>query len=225
MIRDLYYQACQTIYGFLDYSNDKHPIDIFKFCLEECQKITLSKIGFFHFVNPDKETISLFTWTNSTAQECRTVEASHYSVTAAGIWADPVRDGKPVIHNNYLQMSSELKKGLPNGHIALLRELVVPIKHLGSVVAVMGVGNKDIEYTEDDLAIVENLANLAWAFYIKTKKDKKELPAIISVCSNCKKMRDENGVWHDLREYLTIHSIQISDGVCPACMNHYSNLE
>ena len=40
--------------------------------------------------------------------------------------------------------------------------------------------------------------------------------ALISVCSNCEKIRDENGNWvsYDFTEY---HKAQFTHGICPAC--------
>lgn len=45
------------------------------------------------------------------------------------------------------------------------------------------------------------------------------LRGIIPICSFCKKIRDDNGYWGQVEEYITAHSAaQFSHGVCPNCM-------
>jgi predicted Fe-S protein YdhL (DUF1289 family) len=46
----------------------------------------------------------------------------------------------------------------------------------------------------------------------------KTLKGIISICSGCKKMRDEKGVWHGTEEFLLAHcDADITHGICTAC--------
>ena len=84
----------------------------------------------------------------------------HYSLDKAGVWLDCVRLRKPVIHNDYASLP--YRKGLPEGHAAVIRELVVPILREDRIVAVLGVGNKPREYTEQDVSRVNYLADVAW---------------------------------------------------------------
>ncbi len=54
--------------------------------------------------------------------------------------------------------SLEHKKGMPEGHAEVVRELSVPVMREGIIVAVLSIGNKPVDYTEKD---AENLASLA----------------------------------------------------------------
>ena len=54
------------------------------------------------------------------------------------------------------------KKDLPQGHVQIVREMVIPIIRNEKIVAVMGIGNKPEEYTQHDLEIAERLADYAW---------------------------------------------------------------
>jgi len=47
----------------------------------------------------------------------------------------------PVIHNDYAALGH--RKGMPEGHALVERELVVPIMREDKIVAILGVGNKD----------------------------------------------------------------------------------
>lgn len=130
--------------------------------LDILENLTGSLIGFYHFLLEDQKTLSLQAWSTRT---CRTYctasgKGSHYSVDNAGVWVDCIRSRKTVIHNDYQTMPD--KKGLPPGHASLVRELVVPVIRGDKIVAVLGVGNKEDDYSEDDAKLVEKFADLAW---------------------------------------------------------------
>ncbi len=49
----------------------------------------------------------------------------------------------------------------------------------------------------------------------------KTLSGLIPICSNCKKIRDDNGYWDQIEHYITAHSdAMLSHGVCPDCIKH-----
>lgn len=52
----------------------------------------------------------------------------------------------------------------------------------------------------------------------------KTLRGIIPICSHCKKIRDDSGLWNRLEEYIRNHSdAQFSHGICPSCRKkHYA---
>ena len=46
----------------------------------------------------------------------------------------------------------------------------------------------------------------------------KELRGILSICSSCKKIRDDNGFWHEIEHYIASHSqAEFSHSICPDC--------
>ena len=50
----------------------------------------------------------------------------------------------------------------------------------------------------------------------------KELEGIIPICSFCKKIRDDQGYWRKVEEYISTHSkARFSHGVCPECAEKY----
>ncbi|MBN2526103.1 MAG: MCP four helix bundle domain-containing protein [Deltaproteobacteria bacterium] len=50
----------------------------------------------------------------------------------------------------------------------------------------------------------------------------KTLRGIIPVCSNCRKIRDDEGVWKAMEEYLHEHSdASFSHGICPKCLKDF----
>ena len=61
----------------------------------------------------------------------------------------------------------------------------------------------------------------------KTLSEIKQLRGIIPICSACKKIRDDEGIWHQIESYVRNHSeAQFSHGICPECMKKlYPDLE
>lgn len=140
-----------------------HTLDeLLTLALDEIGALVDSPIGFYHFVETDQKTLSRQQWSTRTLQEfCRTEDGGmHYDLEQAGVWAEGVREGKPVVHNSYASLPE--KKGMPAGHAQLVRELVVPVIQIGKVVAILGVGNKPEPYTEKDVEIVSYLADVTW---------------------------------------------------------------
>lgn len=130
--------------------------------LEWAEKLTDSSISFFHFVNPDQETIELITWSKRTLSEYCNVEKidTHYPISQAGIWADAFRERRPVVINDYAQ--AQHKKGLPHGHAHLERLISMPLIEGDQVRVLLGVGNNIGPYTERDVARLKILIDQAW---------------------------------------------------------------
>ncbi len=146
----------------LDFSM-KHTLEeVLQKTLDEIGGLTGSPIGFYHFVEEDQKTLSLQMWSTRTLNEFCTAEGtgSHYSIERAGVWVDCIHQRRPVIHNDYASLPH--RKGMPDGHAKVVRELVVPIMRNERIVAVLGVGNKPSDYNEKDIELVTYLADVAW---------------------------------------------------------------
>ena len=145
--------------------------------LDEAGLLTDSPIGFYHFLAPDQKTLTLQAWSTRTSREyCHANGGGlHYGVDEAGVWVEAIRQRKPVIHNDYASLTN--KRGLPQGHAELIREMVVPVFRKGLIVAILGVGNKAVPYTDADLEAVALLADLAWDF-AESKRLEAELVAL-----------------------------------------------
>ena len=129
--------------------------------LEIAQHATSSHIAYLHFLNDDQNTIELGAWSQETMSYCTAVYDRHYPITQAGIWADSARLRKPCVHNDYEHMTD--RRGLPDGHSRLVRHMGVPVVDEGAVRMLVGVGNKDSDYTETDLALLEIAAARIWS--------------------------------------------------------------
>ena len=139
--------------------------------LDEVAAFVDSPIGFYHFVEPDQKTLSLQQWSTRTRKEfCRAAgKGTHYNIDQAGVWVDCLRQKKAVIHNDYSSLPH--KKGLPEGHAEVVRELVVPVIRKDKAVAILGVGNKPVGYTQRDVEIVSYLADVTWEIVQQKRAD------------------------------------------------------
>ena len=53
-------------------------------------------------------------------------------------------------------------------------------------------------------------------------KQVKTLSGLLPICANCKNIRDDQGYWHAVEEYIQQHSnADFSHGICPACIKKY----
>ena len=146
--------------------------DLLQKALDDIEALMDSRISFFHFVAPDQKSLRLQEWSTRTKTEfCHTESIErHYAIDQAGVWVDCARLRKPVIHNDYASLAH--KKGMPQGHANVVRELTVPVIRNDRVVAILGVGNKSNDYTRDD---VENLAYFADVIWEITEHKRTEM--------------------------------------------------
>ncbi|MEI7815464.1 MAG: PAS domain S-box protein, partial [Coriobacteriia bacterium] len=81
-----------------EYALDHSLDEIIQKALDEIEAATGSSVGFFHFVDEDQKSLLLQTWsTNTLATQCTAEgKSSHYAVDEAGVWADCLREGRPI---------------------------------------------------------------------------------------------------------------------------------
>jgi len=145
--------------------------DLVRYALDQAEKMTSSSMAYCHFVNDDQETITLGTWSTATLTHCEASFDNHYPISKAGVWADCFRQRKSIIHNDYAALTD--KKGLPEGHVTVLRHVGVPVFLGNKVVLIFGVGNKGSDYDAGDLALTEVLANNLWVLLQRNRSLRK----------------------------------------------------
>ncbi|MBN1146737.1 MAG: diguanylate cyclase [Anaerolineales bacterium] len=149
-----------------------HPLEeLMQKALDEIGALTGSLIGFYHFVEEDQNTLLLQAWSTRTLTEfCRAEgKGLHYDIDEAGVWVDAFHAQKAVIHNDYATLAH--RKGMPEGHADVVRELVVPVMRDGRVVSILGVGNKSSDYDENDIELVSYIADIIWTIVERKKAE------------------------------------------------------
>ncbi len=166
--------------GLISYAETHSLSELLAEALDQVELAAGSAISFYHFVEEDQVTLSLQQWSTATrARFCSAVaEGYHYPIHEAGVWADCVRERRPVVHNDYAALSH--RRGLPEGHAAVTRELLVPVMRDGLVVAILGVGNKPTPYTEDDTRMVVFLADVTWEI-VRRRRSEEQLTGTVAL--------------------------------------------
>ncbi len=153
-----------------DAAQSASPEEVIQWCLDEGVRLTESEVGFFHFVNPEQETLRLFAWSTSTVVQCEVPEITRdYPMDRGGVWLDALRQRGPVIHNDYQGL--EHRRGTPEGHVLITREMVVPILEYDRVVALIGVGNRETDYEELHIEQLSLLAESTWSIVQRTRAE------------------------------------------------------
>jgi len=171
--------------------------ELLQFALDQMELLTGSSIGFFHFVDPDQEHLRLQTWSTNTLATMCTAEGKgqHYAVRDAGVWADCIRERKPLIHNDYASLPG--RKGMPVGHAVVARELVIPVMTGGTVLAVCGVGNKSTDYTPEDVDAVETIASMVTDLALR-KQTQEEFENFFGLVPDLVCIANDQGYFHRL---------------------------
>ncbi len=174
----------------IEFAADHALADLMIKALDEIEGFLNSSISFLHFVEPDQQTLSLQQWSKSTTERfCKAPgRGLHYPVDQAGVWADCIRERRGIIHNDYDSLPH--KKGLPDGHARVVREMVAPVLRHDAVVAILGVGNKPMDYSQEDLDALTFLADVIWEVLRRKRAEEdllqsnKELEAATSLAQD-----------------------------------------
>ncbi len=141
------------------------------FVLERMVEMTGSKIGYIATVDQDEGIMNMFAWSQEGMKECKTQDKPlFYKLEETGLWGEPVRQGRPIVINDYAN-DVKLQKGVPKGHVKMTRFMAIPISNGDKVVATCGVANKDEEYNERDVRHLSLMMNNLSDMYDLANKD------------------------------------------------------
>jgi PAS domain S-box-containing protein len=125
--------------------------------VEMAVAVTDSRIGYVHLVDPVRRSISLAAWSREAPEQCAEPSERHYPLDTAGVWADAIRLGRPVVHNDH--QSLETRLGYPESHCPVRRHMSVPVMEGGGASLIVGVGNKAEAYDDRDVRRLQDLAH------------------------------------------------------------------
>ena len=151
--------------------------EIKDFTLEAAVKLTKSKIGYLAFMNKDESILTMHSWSKNTVKQCAVGNKPlTYPMETMGLWGEAVRQRKAIITNNY-SVPNPFKKGLPKGHIKIIRHMNVPLFEGNRIIIVAGLGNKENDYDELDVRqltlLIQDMCSLIQ--HKQTEKEKKKI--------------------------------------------------
>jgi len=143
--------------------------------LHEVISLTESKIGYIYLYNEQIRQFTLNTWSRDVMQECKVLEQmTIYDLDRTGIWGEAVRQKKPIIVNDF-EAGHPLKKGCPEGHVVLKRFLAVPVISNDVIVAVVGVANKESDYSHADVMQLTLFMDSVWKIIDRKRMEEARL--------------------------------------------------
>ncbi len=142
------------------------------FALDKAIELTGSTIGYLAFTSSDETMLRLHSYSNTAMQEC-TIKNKPVKclVGETGLWGEAVRQGRPVITNDY-EAENPLKKGFPAGHVPIHRHMNLPLFDGERIVLVAGVGNKADPYGNEDVEQLTLLMDGLWKILKANRAEK-----------------------------------------------------
>ncbi|BAH74369.1 PAS domain S-box protein [Solidesulfovibrio magneticus] len=138
------------------------PQEFLDFALHEAIRLTESKLGYIYLYDEKTERLTLNSWSRDVMHECTIVKPhTHYDLKGTGVWGEAVRQRSPIVINDF-QAYHPLKKGYPDGHAKLYSYMTIPVFREGKIVSVVGVANKEGEYTDTDVYQLSLLMDAVW---------------------------------------------------------------
>jgi len=177
--------------------------------VDEVERLTASRVGFFHFVNDTQRKIVLQAWSTNTPAAFRVEEkGACLPMDSAGAWSECLAQRTTLVRNEAAPYERDARPGAP-----LHRELLHPIVHDGNPVALIGVGNKDAEYDALDVALVGQLAGLVTEAIMRKRAEEEKVRLRVQLIQAQKLEsigRLAGGVAHDFNNVLAAMMMQLS---------------
>ncbi|MEI7856170.1 MAG: PAS domain S-box protein [Methanomicrobiales archaeon] len=145
--------------------------EIISTVVEDAIRLTGSKIGYLATLNENESVMTMQYWSKSAHSSCNLIDKPLvYPVEKTGLWGEAIRQHKPVITNDYAA-ENPFKRGIPEGHVHLVRHMNIPVFDGDHIVAVAGVGNKESDYNDSDIRQLQLLMQGWWQIVARKRAE------------------------------------------------------
>jgi PAS domain S-box-containing protein len=155
------------------------PASIASRVYEAALELTGSRAGFVGSINPDDQSLVTHTLSEMIKGQCNVREKS--AVFPKGpdgypsLWGHCMNTREGFFTND--PVGHDASRGTPDGHIPLRNFLAVPAIADDILLGEIALANKPSDYTEEDLTIVRNLANIYSTALLRQRTDQELLRA------------------------------------------------
>lgn len=160
-------QYFRVLTGFrnqlIEMSDTTSTEELLTFTLDEAERLTGSTLGFFNFITDDRAVLRHACSSNAKLDNCG--HAPHPTIINFGVSNDVIQNKRAVIHNDHATLRHCNCRSSP--HKPSIRELIVPIIRNGKVMATLEIGNKPIDYDDNDVRLLSILTGVAWDIIAK----------------------------------------------------------
>jgi|GEM_PF-7018928 len=151
----------RSLVSILQYDADSTQT-LLDYALEEAISLTESKIGYIYYYHEDRQQFILNTWSKGVMDQCTIVNPpTVYDLAKTGAWGEVVRQRRPIIMNDF-KAEHPFKKGYPARHAVLHNWMSVPVFSGDQIVAVVGVANRETNYTAVEMLQLTLLMDSVW---------------------------------------------------------------
>ncbi|MBI9087597.1 MAG: cache domain-containing protein [Desulfobacterium sp.] len=143
------------------------------FAMDQATALTQSDMGYLFFMNDDETEMTVQNWSTHVMDQCGIVDTPMvFPVKASGLWGEAIRRREAVITNDYKGLGPDRAKGIPPGHVDIVRHLNTPVFDGDAIVAVAGVANKRDDYNDSDLRQLQLLMDGMWKIIQRNRSEK-----------------------------------------------------
>lgn len=136
--------------------------DYLEFALSEALRLTGSKIGYLFHYHPIPEKFTRIAASQKMIIGDQNIgPVKFYDLDHTGIWGNAAKQLQPVINNNY-KNCKEFNNEVAGEYAHLEKYLTVPVIIGNQIVAIIGLANKESDYTSNDALQVEALMESVW---------------------------------------------------------------
>lgn len=171
--------------------------------LEEAVALTESCVGYIFTYEEESRLLTLYAWSHVVASSFTTqMNQRGWELDGIGLWGEAIRQRKPIITNDYVA-DNPLKTSCPECSVLLERYVSLPIIRSNKIVALVGVGNKEQPYTEDDVRHLQLFMGGCWNV-LERLKVRDELMAAKVLAESSARVKSEllANISHELRTPL-----------------------
>jgi PAS domain S-box-containing protein len=170
-----------------EYSISHNMAETLTKILDEIGTLFQSPAGFFYFLLPDQDTFQLKSWSTQTLIDFTVdeLEYLHGEKVVSGSIIEVLHSKQPIVLDYAKSPNGNAKA--PKEEKKLNREIITPVIRNSKAVAILGVGNRPTEYTEDDKEMLGFLADVLWEIAdhklneIKLKESEEKMRSIFRV--------------------------------------------